>query len=200
MKIIVIGHTGTIGSAVAAALAARGHHVTGVSRHGDPAVDLEDTRSLERVFDRITDVDAVVSCAGDGAFKPLADLADADFAFSIRSKLMGQINLARVALHRLRDGGSITLTSGVLAQVGMAGAAAISMVNAGLEGFARSAQLDLRRGLRINVVSPPWIKETMVKLGMDPTPGLAAASAANAYVAAVEGAHRGETLACAAFA
>jgi NAD(P)-dependent dehydrogenase (short-subunit alcohol dehydrogenase family) len=198
MKIIVIGSTGTIGAAVAAALG-REHEVVGVTRKSSPAADLTDKKSLEALFEKVQGVDAVVSCAGDGAFKPLASLTDEDFAFSLRSKLMGQVNLARIAAQHLKDGGSITLTSGVLSRIAMPGAAAISLVNAGLEGFVRSAALDMPRGIRINVVSPPWIKETMVKVGMDPTPGLAAKDAANAYVAAVQGEQQGETLECAAF-
>ena len=66
------------------------------------------------------------------------------------------------------------------------------MVNAGLEGFVRAAALEMP--LRINDVSPPWVKETMVKLGMDPTSGLASAEVAKAYVATVEGSHRGVIL------
>jgi NAD(P)-dependent dehydrogenase (short-subunit alcohol dehydrogenase family) len=42
----------------------------------------------------------------------------------------------------------------------MVGSAAVSLVNAGLEGFTRAAALELPRGLRANVVSPPWISET----------------------------------------
>ena len=38
------------------------------------------------------------------------------------------------------------------------------------------------------------MKETMVKLGMDPTSGLASADVAKAYVAAVEGSHQGVIL------
>jgi NAD(P)-dependent dehydrogenase (short-subunit alcohol dehydrogenase family) len=53
--------------------------------------------------------------------------------------------------------------------------------------FVRAAALEMPRNLRINAVSPPWVKETMVKLGMDPTSGLASAEVAKAYVAAVEG-------------
>ena len=68
------------------------------------------------------------------------------------------------------------------------------MVNAGLEGFVRAAALEMPRNLRINDVSPPWVKETMVKLGMDPTSGLASADVAKAYVAAVEGSHQGVIL------
>jgi NAD(P)-dependent dehydrogenase (short-subunit alcohol dehydrogenase family) len=68
------------------------------------------------------------------------------------------------------------------------------MVNAGLEGFVRAAALEMPRGLRINAVSPPWVKETMVKFGKDPTPGQAAADVAKAYVAAVDGKHQGQIL------
>jgi NAD(P)-dependent dehydrogenase (short-subunit alcohol dehydrogenase family) len=79
-----------------------------------------------------------------------------------------------------------------LAMHPMLGRASLSMVNAGLEGFVRAAALELPRKLRINAVSPPWVKETMVKFGMDPTRGLASAEVATAYVAAVEGSHQGK--------
>jgi hypothetical protein len=82
---------------------------------------------------------------------------------------MGQVWLARIAKDHLPDGGSITLTTGILAMQPMPGSASISMVNAGLEGFVRAAALQMPRNSRINAVSPPWVKETMVKLGMDPT-------------------------------
>jgi NAD(P)-dependent dehydrogenase (short-subunit alcohol dehydrogenase family) len=65
---------------------------------------------------------------------------------------------------------------------------------AGLEGFVRAAALELPRRLRINAVSLPWVEETMIKLHMDPTPGMASAEVAKAYVASVEGSHHGEIL------
>jgi hypothetical protein len=46
-------------------------------------------------------VDAVVSCAGNAAFKPFAELSDADYEIGLRSKLMGQVSLARIAKDRL---------------------------------------------------------------------------------------------------
>jgi NAD(P)-dependent dehydrogenase (short-subunit alcohol dehydrogenase family) len=132
-----------------------------------------------------------VSCAGNAVFKPFAALTDADYELGLRSKLMGQVALARTAKDHLRDGGSITVTTGVLAMRPMPGSAAISLVNAGLEGFVRAAALEMPRRLRINAVSPPWVKETLLKLHMDPAPGLAAADVAKAYVAAVEGSYQG---------
>jgi NAD(P)-dependent dehydrogenase (short-subunit alcohol dehydrogenase family) len=68
------------------------------------------------------------------------------------------------------------------------------MVNAGLEGFARAAALELPRGIRVNVVSPPWVTETLIARKMDPSIGLPAATVAQAYLAGVEGNATGQTL------
>jgi NAD(P)-dependent dehydrogenase (short-subunit alcohol dehydrogenase family) len=194
MKIIVVGATGTIGAAVAKALAANKHEVVAASRNGAVRVNLDEPASIRAMFETVRDVDAVVSCAGNAVFKPFADLTDADYELGLRSKLMGQVALARTAKDQLRDGGSITVTTGMLAMQPMPGSAAISLVNAGLEGFVRAAALEMPRRLRINAVSPPWVKETLVKLRMDPAPGLAAADVAKAYVAAVEGSSQGKIL------
>ena len=194
MKIIVVGATGTIGTAVAAALKAARHEVVPVSRRGASAADLEDAGSLRKLFAAVKGVDAVVSCAGRAAFKPLTQLTDADFQVGLRSKLMGQVDLARIAMDHLSEGGSITLTGGVLAHEPMPGATAISLVNAALEGFVLGASVDLPRRLRINLVSPPWITETLAALKMQAPGAISAAVCARAYVAAVEGNYQGKTL------
>jgi NAD(P)-dependent dehydrogenase (short-subunit alcohol dehydrogenase family) len=107
---------------------------------------------------------------------------------------MGQVNLVRYGFDAMRDGGSFTLTSGVLAQTPMVGSGAVSLVNAGLEGFARAAALEAPRGIRVNVVSPPWVTETLIAFKMDPAGGLPAAEVARAYVASIEGKQSGVVL------
>lgn len=199
MRIVVVGATGTIGRAVADALAGQ-HEVLRASRQGPVRLDIEDPRSVAALFEQVKDVDALVSCAGSARFKPLDQLGDEDFAYSLQSKLMGQVNLVRAALRHLREGGSVTVTTGVLAHKPMSGAAAISLVNAGLEGFVRGAALEAPRGVRVNAVSPPWVTETLLALKMDPSWGLPAATVARAYVAAVTGRHNGEVLDPAVFA
>ena len=119
---------------------------------------------------------------------------------SLRYKLMGQVNVIRVAKDKVKDGGSITVTSGILATKPMPGSAAVSLVNSGLDGFVRAAGLDMPRGVRVNVVSPPWVKETLRSMKMDEAHGLAAADVAKAYVAAVEGKANGEVLEATRFA
>ncbi|MGA2763402.1 MAG: short chain dehydrogenase [Spirochaetia bacterium] len=200
MKIVVIGATGTIGKAVSDALAKRGHEVVRASRKSAVRVDIEDAATVKALFEGRKDVDAVVCCAGGAGWGPLGTLTDDDFALSLRYKLMGQVNVVRMAKDTVKDGGSITVTSGVLATKPMPGSAAVSLVNAGLEGFVRAAGLEMPRGVRVNVVSPPWVKETLRAMKMDDSHGLAAADVAKAYVAAVEGHANGEVLEATRFA
>jgi NAD(P)-dependent dehydrogenase (short-subunit alcohol dehydrogenase family) len=194
MRVIVVGGTGTIGSAVVAALSAR-HEVVAVGRtRGAVQVDLASPDSIRAMFQAVGRFDAVISAAGQAKFGSLDDLTDAVYLFSFSKKLMGQVNLVRIGRQFIADGGSFTLTSGVLSQEPMKGSASISMVNAGLEGFVRAAALELPRGIRVNVVSPPWVTETLVARKMDPSHGMPAASVAMAYLASVEGTMTGQTL------
>lgn len=195
MRILLVGATGTIGQAVVAALGAR-HDIIPASRDkAHEKVDLSDPISIRALLKRVGRVDAIISAAGQAAFKPLAELKDEDFAFSIGNKLMGQVNLARFGLATLAENGSVTLTSGVLAQQPIPGSAAISLVNAGLEGFARAAALEAPRGIRVNVVSPGWVTETLQAMGWPPVPGaLPAAVVARSYVESVEGRMTGQVI------
>jgi NAD(P)-dependent dehydrogenase (short-subunit alcohol dehydrogenase family) len=194
MRILVVGATGVIGRAVVAALKAE-HEIIPASRKGSPEqVDIAKPDSIRQLFSRVGKIDAIVSAAGSAAFKPLADLTDEDFLFSLSSKLMGQVNLVRYGLPSVRDGGSITLTSGTLSQNPVPGSAAVSLVNAGIEGFVRAAALDAGKKARINVVSPGWVSETLAAMGRDPKTGVPAAVVARAYVQSVTGRQTGAVL------
>jgi NAD(P)-dependent dehydrogenase (short-subunit alcohol dehydrogenase family) len=194
MRVIVIGGTGTIGSAVAHELEAD-HEVLRVGRSGgERRADITSRSSLERLYREVGDFGAVVCAAGEASFGDLVELDEEDFALGLRSKLMGQINVVRAGLDRIADGGSFTLTSGVLAAEPIPGSAAISPVNAGVEAFARAAALELDRGLRVNVVSPPWVAETLEEMGRDPSEGMPAAEVARAYLASVRGEMNGEII------
>jgi NAD(P)-dependent dehydrogenase (short-subunit alcohol dehydrogenase family) len=194
MDVLVVGGTGTIGRAVVDTLADE-HNVT-VAGHtsGEVQVDLADSDSIAQLYDTAGPLDAVLSCAGEAAFGALDELSDDDFSLSLSNKLMGQVNLVRHGLDAVRDGGVFTLTSGVLSQEPMPGSAAISLVNAGVEGFVRAAALEAPRNIRVNVVSPPWVAETLEAMGEDPSDGLPAATVAEAYRASLEGDMTGETI------
>ena len=194
MRIIVVGGTGTIGGAVVKALQGK-HEViaVGMSR-GEHTVDITSKESIQKLFEKIGPFDALISAAGGAAMAPLDKLTDAQFQHSLNDKLMGQVNLVRAGLSKVRDNGSFTLTSGVLADEPSPGVSAISMVNGALESFGKAAALDLPRGVRINVVSPPWVSETLKAMGMDPKGGMPADKVAAAYLASVEGKDSGKVI------
>ena len=192
MKIIVIGATGTIGLAVADVLAGR-HEVVRASRRSEVPVDLTDPASIRAMYAALGDLDAVVCAAGDAAFASMDELSDDDFAFGFSGKLMGQINLVRFGHECLPDGGSFTLTSGMLAHKPTPATALISTLNAGVEGFVRAAAVAMPRDQRVNVVCPPLVKETAEKMGWG-SKGMPAAEVAEFYVQAVEGNMNGQSL------
>jgi len=194
MRVILIGGSGTIGREVAKALEANNEVVTASRNGGALQVDIANPESVAAMFRSAGAVDAVVCTAGSARFGPLDDLEYEDFLFSFRNKLMGQINLVRIGRTCINDNGSFTLTSGVLAREPMPGSSAVSMVNAGLEGFVRAAQLELERGVRVNVVSPVWVQETLLAMGHKMMEGMPAALVARAYVAGVTGDMKGTVL------
>src|SRR6202166_4087435 len=194
MRILVIGATGLLGTPVARALEVN-HGVLKASLNGSALqVDFADPESIRNLYAKVGQVDAVVSVAGQAVFRPLSATSDADFELGLKNKLMGQINLVRLGIESLKDGGSFTLTSGLLSRTPVPGAVAVSAVNAAVEAFARAAALELPRGLRINAVPPGGVRETLLALKTDPAPGVPAAEVAQTYVKAVEGKMTGQTL------
>ena len=186
MRIIIIGATGTIGKAVVHALSGY-HEIVAVSRQSTAiTVDMADPDSIKAMYQKAGIVDAVISAAGLAKFNFLSKLSDSDFELSLSNKLMGQVNLVRFGLDYVRDYGCFVLTSGILARSPMPGSAAISLVNAGIEGFARAAAIEVPRAIRVNVVSPPWVTETLKALGMDTACGSPAAAVAKAYIRVIE--------------
>jgi NADP-dependent 3-hydroxy acid dehydrogenase YdfG len=194
MKIVLIGAAGTLGSAVDKAFNARYEIVRVGRKSGDFQVDITDPASIEQLFSKIGEFDAVVSTAGDVHFGPLADFTQDKFQIGLRSKLMGQVNLVAFGLKHIRDCGSFTLTTGQINEDPISVGASGAMINGGLEAFARSAAIELPRGLRINVVSPTVTEESWSAFGpffpgQKPVP---ASDAALGYVKSVEGMQTGK--------
>src|SRR5207249_4791114 len=103
MRILLIGATGTIGKAIAAALSRR-HEVLLASRQQAPLhVDIADPASIRSLYAQVGKVGAVISAAGQARFKPLDELSDADFRFSLDNKLLGQVNVIRYGLGSVAD-------------------------------------------------------------------------------------------------
>ena len=114
MKIIIIGATGAVGKTAVQALSARHDIITAGRSSGDINVDLEDCASIQAMYDHVGKVDAVVCATGHGHFGPVADMTPAQCMIGINAKAMAQISLVLEGIGHVSDGGSFTLTSGVL--------------------------------------------------------------------------------------
>jgi NAD(P)-dependent dehydrogenase (short-subunit alcohol dehydrogenase family) len=193
-KILVIGATGLLGSHLVKALQGKAEVIEASYRKSPLKVDISDPASLKRLFEMAGPVDGIACLAGMARFVPWDRASDEDWSHGLANKLMGQVNVVRFGAAVVRDGGAITLTSGVLAQHPMQGGAIVTTVNAAVEGFVRAAALETGPRLRINAVSPGWVAETLQVLGMDPTIGLRAAAVAEYYVRQLEDGESGNIL------
>ncbi|NJM27142.1 MAG: short chain dehydrogenase [Pseudanabaena sp. RU_4_16] len=194
MKIIVVGATGTIGRAIVDELSPRHDLVKVGNQKGDVNVDITSTESIVQMYETVGAFDALVSATGKGYFGDFDNLNAAEMEIGIQSKLMGQINLVLIGRNYISDRGSFTLTSGILSQDPVPGGAALSTINAGIDGFAIGAAIDMSRGIRINSVSPGVVLESMEIYapyfrGHDPVP---VARVARAFSKSVEGRLNGQ--------
>lgn len=193
MRVLVVGASGTIGRAIVAELEPR-HDIIRVGKSsGELHTDITDPASIKAMYEGVGSVDAVVSAAGKVKFAPFADMAVEDYAIGLNDKLMGQVNLVLIGRDYVSDGGSFTLTTGVLDDDPVVEGTSASMVNGAVNAFAAAAAIEMPRSQRINVVSPGVIEEAMDVYapwfrGFEPVP---AARAALAYAKSVEGAHTG---------
>jgi NAD(P)-dependent dehydrogenase (short-subunit alcohol dehydrogenase family) len=194
MKVIVVGGTGTIGKAVVNELKHRHEVVIAGHSHGDLKVDIEDTASIRQMYQAVGEFDAVISATGQVHFGDLAEMTDKEYRVGINSKLMGQVNLVLIGCEYISDSGSFTLTSGVLSHDPIRFGSSASMVNGALDSFVKSAAIEMPRGIRINVVSPTILIESMKDYagyfrGFEP---VSAARVALAYSKSVEGLQTGQ--------
>lgn len=194
MKIIVIGATGAIGKAVVQELGARHEIIQVGNTHGDYQVDITDIGKVRALFAQTGKVDAIVVAAGKLHFGPLAELTPELFAIGLQDKLMGQVNVVLAGVDFLTDGGSITLTSGIVCDQPILYGINATTVNAAVEGFARASAIELPRGLRINVVSPSVLQESLESYGpyFHGFEAVPASRAALAYSRSVEGRQTGQ--------
>jgi NAD(P)-dependent dehydrogenase (short-subunit alcohol dehydrogenase family) len=194
MKVLVIGANGLIGNGVANVLRAD-HEVIGASRSGEVTVDITKPDSIAAMYAQVGKVDAVVSCIGKVPFKALAELGHEDYVAGMMDKAIGQVELVRQGIDYVNDGGSFTLTTGILAREPIRTGAVASLANGAVEAFVMAAAIELPRGIRINVVSPSVLVEAE---SYHPYfPGfiqVSLAEVANAYVKSVAGWSTGQVI------
>ncbi len=196
MKILVIGGNGTIGTPVAKQFAEEHEVIIAGRNSGEINIDIADSASIRTALEKTGKLDAIVCIAGEAKWAGLNDLSEEDYYIGLRSKLMGQVNVARIGREFLNDGGSITLSTGILADDPVLMTTSAAMVNGGIHSFVQAAALEMENGHRINVVSLGMVEAAYEKYkgyfpGHNPIP---MDVTVNAYVRSVFGTDNGKVL------
>lgn len=175
-RIVIAGGTSGIGFAVAEAAANAGAEVIIASSnpqrlaqalerlpqgtHGE-TVDFTDELQVRALFSRVGAFDHLVYTAGESLLlQTLAELSieDAQRAFEVR--YWGALKAVKYAAPNLREGGSITLTSGVASSRPLPAWTVPSSILGAMESLTRALAVELAP-LRVNAVAPGVLRTAL---------------------------------------
>ena len=196
MRILIIGGNGTIGQRIKDYYS-QDHEVLVAGRNnGDFTVDISNSSSIESLLQQTGSLDAIICAAGEAKWAYLDDLSEEDYYIGLRSKLMGQVNLVRLGKKYINAGGSITLTTGILADDPVPMTSSAAMVNGALHSFVKAAVLDIKENIRVNVVASGLVEDAVAKY-KDYFPGhhpIPMDKMLRGYIRSVEGKGSGEII------
>ncbi len=165
-KIVVVGATGRLGREVVAGIK-NDYEVICAGRSGpDLKLDASDFSSVGEAFATVDSFDALVSCIGSAPFKPFEELTMEEFASGLSTKCLSQLNLAKAAIPFLSEGGSITLTSGIIGDEPLLSGSCAAAANGALNMSVSTIAAEFAGRLRINIVSPSIIENSVDDYGM----------------------------------
>ena len=196
MRILIVGGNGTIGRKVTTHLSKENDLIIAGRKSGDLIVDISDSTSIKAMFEKIGQLDAIICIAGEAKWAAFSDLTEEDYYIGLKSKLMGQVNLVRIGMKCLNKNGSITLSTGILADDPVFKTTSAAMVNGGIHSFVQAVALEVENGIRVNVVSLGMVEDAYEKY-KDYFPGhnpISMNKAINAYVRSVSGKDNGKII------
>jgi len=173
---VITGAAGSIGTAIARTLTARGARVVLADRDRARVEQLADTLGSERAawtagdagdsthvreavalaLARFGGLDIAVANAGVfGAVAPIAEYPEDTFSEVMRINVGGPFLLCKYALPVIRDGGSVIITSSVVGLTSDPGICAYATSKHALVGLMRTAMKEAApRAIRVNTIHP----------------------------------------------
>jgi len=196
MKILIIGGNGTIGKTVVSHFKKENEILIAGRTSGDVTVDIADSNSIKAMCEKTGKLDAIICIAGEAKWDYFKKLTEEDYYIGLKSKLMGQVNLVRIGQNYLNPNGSVTLSTGVLADDPVVQTTSAAMVNGGIHSFVKAVALEIENGIRVNVVSSDMVEDAYEKYkdifpGHNPIP---MTKVVNGYVRSVKGKGNGEII------
>ena len=182
---VVTGGSGGIGRAVTTELRGRGWEVVSLSRR--EGCDVSDEAQVQRAFERIERLDALINCAAQLIKRPFLELTAEAWDAQLGAGLRGAFLCSREAFRRMREeGGSIVMVSslsGVAGAEKFPGMAAYVAAKSGLAGLTEALAVEGRpHGIRVNAISPGAVDTPMLKIAGVEGPRLQPAEVARIIV------------------
>lgn len=179
---VVLGATGSVGSALARRLAAQGRPLLLAARDEEAlsvlAAELNASKHLlnvnqagaveqclEAAAEELGALAGIANCVGSILLKPAHSTTDDEWNELIATNLTSCFTVTRAAGKLMRNaGGSVVFASSAAAGVGTPNHEAIAAAKAGVEGLVRSAAATYaNRGIRFNAVAPGLVKSKMTE-------------------------------------
>lgn len=200
-KVLVIG-TGYIGAECTKQMQEKGYTVLTARRSEGTEVQLDITKldsvmALNEHKDLKDGVDHVMVVAGHSTFGDITKFDAKMWYENFDSKLLCCTRLAVLLLNGtdlkiLKEGGSVTITSGLAARTVSRMWPAVAANCAGIDAFTRCAGVEPPRGCRLNAVALTTVAETAAAVGKSTEGCMSAAEVATAYVESATGTMSGE--------
>ncbi|MBR1220680.1 SDR family oxidoreductase [Bradyrhizobium sp. U87765 SZCCT0131] len=158
------------------------HAATALGGATTITADIADAEAMSALFGDIPHLDHLVITAGTARLLPLAAHSAHDLTAVLAERLVGPLLAIKAAVPRLREGGSITLTSAQLSARPIAAGAVFAAAVAGVEAMARALALELAP-VRVNALAPGLIDTPLLdRILGDAKPQVLEASAASVPV------------------
>lgn len=178
LKVVVVtGSAGGIGQAITTKLEQRGHLVIGLDRAGrrpdshDRQVDMAETEALLSIADELADAYPIGALVHNAAVQPIGAVGETsveDWIEALRVNVLAADVLAGAFRHSMAaQRGSVVVVSSVHARATTGGITAYATTKAALEGWVRSAALDLGPDVRVNAIAPGAVDTAKLHEGFE---------------------------------
>jgi len=183
MKVLVLGASGMLGSAMVRVLSENNNlEVFGsirskkikkyfgkkISKHLVECKDVTNYNNLVLCFEKIKKIDVLVNNAGTNIPELFKDVKQKSLDHLVNLNLKAAFNVAQLVVkkmlkNKIKDGAIVHLSS-QLGHVSMEGRSVYSMTKFGIEGLTRGMALELaKNNIRVNAVCPTYVETPLVK-------------------------------------
>lgn len=126
--------------------------------------DVSNPEQVQRLFEGLSQVDILVTCAGAAIFGAIDTLPVTQAKSLFEGRFFGQLAAAHYAVPIMPSGSVIIFCSGIAASIGLPNYSAGSALCGAVNSMTRALAVELApKGIRVNAISPGLIEGTEIQ-------------------------------------